>query len=69
MTSTRQRQDAIALLAALATYVTGTGQQPPNPSACGFDAPLVTAEVTTADGTMYPDLCHGNRWLLYDGVR
>ena len=39
-----------ALLAALASYVTGQDTAA-DPSACGFDAPLVTAEVTTADGT------------------
>lgn len=40
-----------ALLAALASYVTGQDTAA-DPSACGFDAPLVTAEVTTADGTV-----------------
>ena len=40
-----------ALLAALASYVTGPDTAA-DPSACGFDAPLVTAEVTTADGTV-----------------
>ena len=40
-----------ALLAALASYVTGQNTAA-DPSACGFDAPLVTAEVTTADGTV-----------------
>ena len=40
-----------ALLAALASYVTGQDTAA-NLSACGFDAPLVTAEVTTADGTV-----------------
>lgn len=40
-----------ALLAALAGYVTGQDTAA-DPSACGFDAPLVTAEVTTADGTV-----------------
>lgn len=39
-----------ALLAALASYVTGQDTSA-DPSACGFDDPLVTAEVTTADGT------------------
>ena len=39
-----------ALLAALASYVTGQDTAAA-PSACGFDDPLVTAEVTTADGT------------------
>ena len=39
------------LLAALASYVTGQDTAA-DPSACGFDAPLVTAEVTTADGTV-----------------
>ena len=39
-----------ALLAALASYVTGQDTAA-DPSACGFDDPLVTAEVTTADGT------------------
>ena len=38
------------LLAALASYVTGQDTAA-DPSACGFDDPLVTAEVTTADGT------------------
>ena len=41
----------IALLAALASYVTGQDTAA-DLSACGFDAPLVTAEVTTADGTI-----------------
>ncbi len=40
-----------ALLAALASYVTGQDTAA-DLSACGFDAPLVTAEVTTADGTV-----------------
>ena len=40
-----------ALLAALASYVTGQNTAA-DLSACGFDAPLVTAEVTTADGTV-----------------
>ena len=40
-----------ALLAALANYVTGQDTAA-DLSACGFDAPLVTAEVTTADGTV-----------------
>ena len=40
-----------ALLAALASYVTGQDTAA-DPSACGFDAPLVTVEVTTADGTV-----------------
>lgn len=40
-----------ALLAALASYVTGQDTAAA-PSACGFDDPLVTAEVTTADGTV-----------------
>ena len=39
-----------ALLAALASYVTGQDTSADS-SACGFDDPLVTAEVTTADGT------------------
>lgn len=39
-----------ALLAALASYVTGQDTAA-NPSDCGFDDPLVTAEVTTAEGT------------------
>ena len=39
-----------ALLAALASYVTGQDTAADS-SACGFDDPLVTAEVTTADGT------------------
>ena len=38
------------LLAALASYVTGQDTAADS-SACGFDDPLVTAEVTTADGT------------------
>lgn len=40
-----------ALLAALASYATGQDTAA-DPSACGFDDPLVTAEVTTADGTV-----------------
>ena len=40
-----------ALLAALASYVTGQNTAA-DLSSCGFDAPLVTAEVTTADGTV-----------------
>ena len=40
-----------ALLAALASYVTGQDTAA-DLSACGFNAPLVTAEVTTADGTV-----------------
>ena len=40
-----------ALLAALASYVTGQNTAA-DLSAYGFDAPLVTAEVTTADGTV-----------------
>ena len=36
---------------ALASYVTGQDTAA-DLSACGFDAPLVTAEVTTADGTV-----------------
>lgn len=40
-----------ALLAALASYVTGQDTAA-DLSACGFDAPLVTAEVTTTDGTV-----------------
>ena len=40
-----------ALLAALASYVTGQDTAA-DLSSCGFDAPLVTAEVTTADGTV-----------------
>ena len=40
-----------ALLAALASYVTGQ-YTAADPSAFGFDAPLVTAEVTTADGAV-----------------
>ena len=40
-----------ALLAALTSYVTGQDTAA-DLSACGFDAPLVTAEVTTADGTV-----------------
>ena len=40
-----------ALLAALASYVTGQDTAA-DPSACGFDDPLVTAQVTTADGTV-----------------
>ena len=40
-----------ALLAALASYVTGQDTTAA-PSACGFDDPLVTAQVTTADGTV-----------------
>lgn len=39
-----------ALLAALASYVTGQDTAADS-YACGFDDPLVTAEVTTADGT------------------
>jgi len=39
-----------ALLAALASYATGQDTAA-DPSACGFDAPLVTAEVATADST------------------
>ena len=40
-----------ALLAALASYVTGQDTAA-DLSACGFDASLMTAEVTTADGTV-----------------
>lgn len=40
-----------ALLAALASYVTAQDTTA-DPSACGFDDPLVTAEVTTAEGTV-----------------
>lgn len=40
-----------ALLAALASYVTGQNTAA-DLSACGFDAPLVTTEVTTADDTV-----------------
>ena len=40
-----------ALLAALASYVTGQDTAA-DPSACGMDDPLVTAEVTTAEGTV-----------------
>ena len=40
-----------ALLAALASYVTGQNTAA-DPAACGFDAPLVTAEVTTAEGSV-----------------
>ena len=40
-----------ALLAALASYVTGQ-ETAADLSACGFDAPLVTAEVTTAEGNV-----------------
>ena len=40
-----------ALLAALVGYVTGQDTAA-DLSAWGFDAPLVTAEVTTADGTV-----------------
>ena len=40
-----------ALLAALASYVTWQDTAA-DLSACGFDAPLVTAEVTTTDGTV-----------------
>lgn len=40
-----------ALLAALASYVTGQDTAA-DLSVYGFDAPLVTAEVTTADGTV-----------------
>ena len=39
-----------ALLAALASYVTGQDTAADS-SACGFDDPLVTAEVTTSEGT------------------
>lgn len=40
-----------ALLAALASYVTGQDTSA-EPSACGMDDPLVTADVTTAEGTV-----------------
>lgn len=56
-----------ALLAALASYVTGQDTAAA-PSACGFDDPLVTAEVTTADGHGCPDLRHRHRRLLHEGV-
>lgn len=40
-----------ALLAALASYATAQDTSA-DPAACGFDDPLVTAEVTTAEGTV-----------------
>lgn len=40
-----------SLLAALASYVTAQDTTA-DPSACGFDDPVVTAEVTTAEGTV-----------------
>lgn len=52
--STDLDQDKVqSMLSALSSYVSGqiTPTDGADPAACGFDAPLATVQVTTADGT------------------
>ncbi len=59
-----------AILSALCTYVSAQATDA-DPAAYGFEAPLVTAEVTTADGTINLTYAMGTDgcYLMVEGDR